>query len=490
VLITLLIDKSAAFDPSLKSLIETRAGNAESYREVETADLPGVIDEIAKNSEHDDLLFLLSENIGETQGCRNAQRVLRIVNQSQGGAVSPGSGIAVADCARLASLYDIEKYPGISWLLRHADWSEGEYRSLIMSRYENALDALFEKKQVAVFGAQRLGERIGDACSSLGIDLLCYLDNNQSKQGETLNGTEICGLEAIQDKALPIIIGTTRFETSIARQLRDNGFSNVIPYPVMSLFNPEKFADEIPYIGIQKDFSEHADEYLELFLSLEDDKSRKVLDGLILSRLYYDSSYAGNVSDKYTRQYFDEQLVTYSSDDVYVDLGGYDGDTAEKYLEYSGGKYSKIYLFEPDRELLEKARIKLSGYENIEYVAAGAYSRNGVLRFDITGTTNGAITDSGELEIPVSTLDSVVSERPTLIKMDIEGSESDALIGCNDIMKKYSPKLAVAAYHFSDDLWRLRRVILGINTDYRFYLRHYSETGLETVLYAIKNSNV
>jgi hypothetical protein len=115
----------------------------------------------------------------------------------------------------------------------------------------------------------------------------------------------------------------------------------------------------------------------------------------------------------------------------------------------------------------------------------GAYSKDGELRFSASGRTNGFFNESGELVIPVRKLDSVVSEDPALIKMDIEGSEKDALLGAVNTIKRAKPKLAIAAYHYAHDLWRLVDVIREINPEYKFYLRHYSETGLESVIYAI-----
>jgi len=69
--------------------------------------------------------------------------------------------------------------------------------------------------------------------------------------------------------------------------------------------------------------------------------------------------------------------------------------------------------------------------------------------------------------------------------MDIEGSELQALQGAINTIKKSRPKLAVSVYHKRSDIWDIPMFLLGIHPDYRFYLRTYSFTGNETVLYAI-----
>ena len=124
-------------------------------------------------------------------------------------------------------------------------------------------------------------------------------------------------------------------------------------------------------------------------------------------------------------------------------------------------------------------------FNNIEIVPAGAFSYNGDLKFLSSGKTDGAISFEGQTEVPVLTIDSVVKEAPTFVKMDIEGSESEAIKGAANWIKKSKPKLAIAAYHYAYDLWKLMDEIRDLNSDYKFYLRHYSETGLESVIYAV-----
>jgi FkbM family methyltransferase len=255
----------------------------------------------------------------------------------------------------------------------------------------------------------------------------------------------------------------------------------------MSLVDDNLFPDEIPYVGIQGDFSKNAKKYLELFLLLEDDKSRRVLDSLIGYRLNYDSFLAKAASDILEKQYFDEEIISLGGNEIFADLGGFDGDTVEKFIDFSKGDYLKIYLFEPDKNLIHKASERLAHKASIEYIASGAYSLDGELRFSSSGGTNGSFTSGGETMIPVCKLDTLFekSQHPTIIKMDIEGAEAEALWGASEILKTSKPKLTVAAYHEGRDLWHLPEVIGKINPDYKFYLRHYTETGLESVIYAI-----
>lgn len=58
-----------------------------------------------------------------------------------------------------------------------------------------------------------------------------------------------------------------------------------------------------------------------------------------------------------------------------------------------------------------------------------------------------------------------------LIKMDIEGSEMEALAGAGRTLKERRPALAVAVYHGYDNAAECRDIILGANPDYQVELR-------------------
>ena len=73
----------------------------------------------------------------------------------------------------------------------------------------------------------------------------------------------------------------------------------------------------------------------------------------------------------------------------------------------------------------------------------------------------------------------------TFIKMDIEGSEYQAILGAEKMITSHKPKLAISVYHKPEDIWQLPLLIYRFNHEYKFYLRHYSFGNNETVLYAL-----
>ena len=78
-------------------------------------------------------------------------------------------------------------------------------------------------------------------------------------------------------------------------------------------------------------------------------------------------------------------------------------------------------------------------------------------------------------------------EKVDFIKMDVEGSEKESLLGATQTIQKYHPILAVCVYHRPEDLYELTKTIVDLaqGYSYKFYLRYYGPDLRELVLYAL-----
>ena len=61
----------------------------------------------------------------------------------------------------------------------------------------------------------------------------------------------------------------------------------------------------------------------------------------------------------------------------------------------------------------------------------------------------------------------------TYVKADVEGCEKEMLIGAEKTLKRLKPKLNIAAYHRSCDIFELPLMINELNSAYRIFLRHH-----------------
>ncbi len=187
-------------------------------------------------------------------------------------------------------------------------------------------------------------------------------------------------------------------------------------------------------------------------------------------------------------QYFDLEHLTFGENEVLLDVGCLDLNSALKFRECCGS-VKKVYCFEPDPKsyavCLEKK--ERTGFSEAELLPLGAWSHRTELSFDATGIGVSHVQESGGIRIPVVPIDEVVdpADRVMMIKMDIEGAELEALRGAKQVIRRDKPKMAVSMYHKPEDLTELPLYIKELVPEYRLYIRHYSNYINETVLYAV-----
>ena len=236
---------------------------------------------------------------------------------------------------------------------------------------------------------------------------------------------------------------------------------------------------------------QHREDFEWLYNRLGDHRSKRILMNILSYWLTNDDSKILQLCDNYFLQYFDLDLIKIDKSEVFIDVGAYIGDTLVDYVKAFGAdSYKEIYCYEivpKNIELIEK-NIKLFNLQNVFIKDKGVSNKNGIMYLpqDIVSSII-TLAEKGEKEIETVKLDDDIIKKVSFIKMDIEGSEEQALLGCRKLIKKYHPKLALAVYHNHKDLWKLPRIIDKFDPTYKFYLRYYGGNLVPTefVLYAI-----
>ena len=211
----------------------------------------------------------------------------------------------------------------------------------------------------------------------------------------------------------------------------------------------------------------HSDDFLWLYDSLEDYRSKQVLYGILNYWYNNDFTVLGKCREENFLQYFDLDLIKVDPNEVFVD----------------------IYAYEITEASVKTMQSNLQNYPNIDIRKKAVADVKS--EFFIKGNTASAsanvITNKGTDKINSVTLDEDITEEITLIKMDIEGSEESALLGASKHIKNDTPKLLISVYHNHNDLWKLPKLIYSINNNYQFYLRYFGNRyyPTEVVLVAI-----
>lgn len=200
---------------------------------------------------------------------------------------------------------------------------------------------------------------------------------------------------------------------------------------------------------------DHRDDFIWLYNRLSDYRSRIVLCCMLLNWISFDPDNINTMMENNFPNYFDLDLVRCSDKEVFVDLGAFTGNTTLDFIN-TYRSYKKIYCYEITPSSYAQMQESLSRYANVELRNRGAGDQEGIIP---------------NTEIKVVTIDDDIPEKVTMIKMDIEGAEYNAIEGCRRHILHDRPKLLLSVYHNNIDIWRIPTLINSIRDDYKFYLR-------------------
>jgi FkbM family methyltransferase len=230
----------------------------------------------------------------------------------------------------------------------------------------------------------------------------------------------------------------------------------------------------------REEIAEHLDAWLALYEDMADETSQQTLLDTLRFRLTADPRYMRDYRVRIDEQYF-EPFMNYSRE-VFVDAGGYDGDTTEAFVRRYPD-YRKVIFFEPSQQNMAAAHKRLAGIRDVDYRSVGLSDTAGTLNFDAASGSASAVQSCGGQHIYVDTLDNAVNDPVTFIKMDLEGWELKALAGAHRHIAQDRPKLALAVYHQAADFRLIHEYVSTFGHGYKVYLRHYTQGWSETVMF-------
>lgn len=383
---------------------------------------------------------------------------------------------------------------------------------------------------VVVFGAGGLGREMNDTLRKHGIAAVAFCDNGPGKAGTRVDELPVISfadLRAHHRDSL-VVIAALRHRDSIARQLREAGFPDA---HIRCRDDTADFIYLYATVGTQALFRIHEAQCrprtcLERFIDdqaliadahdlLDDEKSKKLLIAKLalmasagnfslfgdfirdFSEPYRDfglTGYEGTPEDHY---YFNSDVLAPENDEIYVDVGAYDGDTLLTFTEACrtrGITWRKIIAFEPDTACHDRLLRTAAAYPAVHCHPLGVWSSTCRLRFLSSGTAvhdqAAAISSNGDVDIAVTSLDDFLAgERVTLIKADPGGNIiPEVLLGARETIRRHRPKLVVGAYHGVASIYALPIQIKALWPGYRIALRHNTLHLCDTDLYAVPAS--
>jgi|WetSurMetagenome_2_1015567.scaffolds.fasta_scaffold00190_24 FkbM family methyltransferase len=394
---------------------------------------------------------------------------------------------------------------------------EADFLKSIFGRFRD--DAVSGKTPVVLFGAGAAGQGLYPNMTFHGIHPVCFCDNNLSLSGSSRCGIPVISFEELiqKHKASLIVVTTNTHSKEITNQLLASGFSadNILYVGGDRLFYYHRFYN---YHLQMSDLQEDAQIIQDAYNLLSDQKSRDLFvnrmamfaSGADYSTLqqfvndFSDIIPSGTDEPGCTENYlyFKNDIISIHDDEVLVDAGAFTGDSVDEFVkmcEKLHVRYKSIYCFEPDLDNFEKLQKNTSKFRNVECFQLGLWSHPTTIHFassaQIASYAARIIREPGDMEIIIPTVGDVEIKTTsideqfgdndiTFIKMDIEGSEIEALHGSANTIRKNKPTLVISAYHKKDDLYRITTLIHQICPEYKLYLRHFGTSFCDTVIIA------
>lgn len=296
------------------------------------------------------------------------------------------------------------------------------------------------------------------------------------------NGKPVIKCEDIPKNAIVVNCSMSISPRSAALRLSLLELHGYISYADLYKLRPDLIPIPTFVAEMREDIAKSYLYWSSLLSKLADDKSVKVLKDLVSYRLTADPVYMDRYSTRFSDQYFENFLAL--SHEVFVDAGGFNGDTTEEFCKRYPD-YENVILFEPSASNMQDAKRRLAKHRDIEFIQQGISDVPGMLWFNPDAGSASAVNEEGACRIDVTTLDLSVNQKISFIKMDLEGWELKALEGSKQHILNDHPKLAISVYHSASDFWRIPEFITSIRHDYDIYLRHYTEGWSETVMFFV-----
>lgn len=356
-------------------------------------------------------------------------------------------------------------------------------------RQRDAFDGVARgSRRIVILGAGRLGRRLIQGLRGADIDVLAFADNNSETWGKTVEGLPVlsprdAAKKYSNDATFVVAIWHPSKKPLIAALLYQMRALDcrACAFPLLFWRHPSNF---LPYFfwDLPENILGHKSNILSAFELLADDSSRNIFVDQIRLRLH--ANFEIGAPDE-QEQYF-PGLFSLSSDECMVDCGSYTGDTVQSFISRTGNRFRKIVAFEADKAVLPTLRNFVRGLDAralLHEAAVGAHK--GTVYFAGDGIGGGCVAVSGA-EVPCVRLDdALANDRVSLIKMDIEGAELDALEGAQHIIRRDRPVLAICGYHRPDHLWQVLSRLKSLAPESTLHLRSHCADGLDTVCYSV-----
>lgn len=322
-----------------------------------------------------------------------------------------------------------------------------------------------ERRPIVLYGMGDGALKILSACRRYGIPVRGIFVSDDRLRRRDFAGFPLKTLAELEAELgeMVVLLCFAAFRPELLAQIRRVGERHRLLAPDVPVFGEGLF---------DRAFVEaHADELETAYRLFADEWSREIFRAVVNFKLSGKPELLAPVETPREEMY---RLLDIGPGEDYYDLGGYDGDTTEEFLAFTGGRYSSITVLEPDGRNFRKLERRAASFPpgDIRLLQAACWKEDGVLCFHSLAGRNSFLDRGGEVRVAARSVDSLsAGRRASFLKMDVEGAEAEALLGARETLRRDAPAILAAAYHRSEDLFALPLLVRRLNPDYRLFLR-------------------
>ncbi len=330
---------------------------------------------------------------------------------------------------------------------------------------------------IAVYGTGNGADRVFEEFEKLGISVSAVCASDGFVRKRTFHDFEVKSISALEGEFedFVIVLAFASPLPQVIENIKNLSLRHKVIMPSVPVFGDNIF---------NKEFLENNLKEIEKAYSLLcDKKSKEVFEGIIRFQITGDLNYCFNCESTKDEAF---EILNLGENESFLDLGAYRGDTIKEFLHYSNA-YEKIVAVEPDKRTFKKLQIYCGNLHNCTTLNNAIWNESKVLFFDGNKGRGGSAKDSGEA-IESVTVDEIAEKYGifTYLNIDVEGAEKEMLQGAKNTLQQYKPKLCMAGYHRSEDIFALVNRVNEINGDYKIYLRHHPHISFwDTNIYCI-----
>lgn len=281
---------------------------------------------------------------------------------------------------------------------------------------KNIRELLIANCNIILFGAGSGGINtlsfIKQNLSEKEYHIKCFADNNPRKWHTIVNNIEVLSCEsAFKNYNRELVIISCGEGDEIISQLQD------YKIPLERVYIPDINAiDERDPLYIKK----HIKDYQYLYENLKDEKSRKVLKAIVDYKITHNMNTISAIADPSEKQYFDEDIITYRADDIFLDCGAYIGDTVLQYLKNNKGVYESIICLEADSDNCDVIRNNVLKAIKGKLYEVACWNEQTKLLFDKMGSGSGTLnvredSSNEKVEVKTDTIDHLLGGGKSIV---------------------------------------------------------------------------